>query len=76
VEVLASFFRVLYLVRVRREMEDKLWWIPSKKGLFGVKSFYNIMGYHDGVLFLWKSFWRTKVSLRVASEKILTMDNF
>jgi hypothetical protein len=36
VEAFASFFRVLYLARVRQEREDKLWWLHSKKGLFGV----------------------------------------
>jgi hypothetical protein len=39
VESFGLFFRVLYLVRVRREEEDKLWWFPSKNGLFDVKSF-------------------------------------
>jgi hypothetical protein len=53
-----------------------------KKGLFGVKSFYSIMGCHDGFRFPWKSVWRTKVPLRVAFfvwlaalGNILTMDN-
>ena len=31
VDIFASFFRVLYSVRVRQEDEDKLWWVPSKK---------------------------------------------
>jgi hypothetical protein len=39
---------------------------PFKKGLFGVKSFYSVMGCHDCVRFPWKSVWRTKVLLRVA----------
>jgi hypothetical protein len=43
VEAFASFFRVLHLARVRLEGEDKLWWFPSKKGLFGVKSFCSVM---------------------------------
>jgi hypothetical protein len=43
-----------------------MWWVPSKKGLFGVKFFYSVMGCHDGVRFLWKSVWRTKVPLKVA----------
>ncbi len=41
------FFKVLYLVRMRREGEDKLWWVFSKRGLFVVKSFYSVMGYYD-----------------------------
>jgi hypothetical protein len=36
---LKSLNRLLYLVRIRSEGEDKLWWVPSKRGLFGVKSF-------------------------------------
>lgn len=39
VDVFASFFRVLYLVRVRREGEDKLWCVPSKRGLFVLNPF-------------------------------------
>jgi hypothetical protein len=39
-------------VKVRREGEDRLWWVPSKKGLFGGKSF--VMVCHDGVRFLGK----------------------
>jgi hypothetical protein len=73
---------VLYSVRMRREGEDKLWWALSKRGLFGVKSFYSIMGCNDGFYFLWKSVWRTKVSLRMAFfawlaalGKIFTMDS-
>jgi hypothetical protein len=46
---------------MRQEGEDRLWWIPSKRGLFGVKSFYNVMGCHDGFCFPWKSVWRTEV---------------
>jgi hypothetical protein len=56
----ASFFRVLNLVRVRWEGEDKLWWGPSKKGLFGVKSFYSVMCCHDCVFFLGKMFGRLR----------------
>jgi hypothetical protein len=67
---------------MRLEGEGRLWWVPSKRGLFGVKSFYNIMGCHDGFYFSSRSVWRTKVPLRVsffvwlvALEKILTMNN-
>jgi hypothetical protein len=82
VDAFVLFFRMLYLVRVRQEGEDKLWWVPSKRGLFGVKSFYNVMGCHDGFRFPWKSVWRTKVPLRVvffvwlvALGNIFTVDN-
>jgi hypothetical protein len=77
----ASFFW-LYLIRMRREAEDKLWWVPFKRGLLGVKSFYKFMGCHDGFRFPWKIVWRTKILLMVAFfvwsvaiGKILTIDN-
>jgi hypothetical protein len=67
---------------MRREGGDKLWWVPSKRGLFGVKFFYRVMSCHDGFYYPWKSVWRTKVSLRVAFfvwlvalGKIFTIDN-
>jgi hypothetical protein len=66
VDVFASFYRLLYLVRVRREELDRLLWNPSKRGLFGVNSFFKVLGCHDGFWFPWKSVWRTKVPLRVA----------
>jgi hypothetical protein len=67
VDAFVSFLKMLYLARMRREGEGKLCWVPSKRGLFGVKSFYRVMDCcHDGFCFSWKSVWRTKVSLRVA----------
>jgi hypothetical protein len=51
---------VLYLVKMRKEEEDKLLWTPSKTGLFGINSFYSVMGYNDGFCFPWKSVWQTK----------------
>jgi hypothetical protein len=40
---LTSFFNLLYLVQVRWEGEDKLWWAPSKRGLLDVRFFYGIL---------------------------------
>ena len=51
VDVFASFFRVLYLARMRQEREDRLWWFLSKRWLFGVKSLYIVMGCQDGFHF-------------------------
>jgi hypothetical protein len=82
VDVFAYFFRVLYLVRVRQEGEDKLCWVSSKRGLFAIRSFYSVLVRNDGSLFLWKSVWQTTVPLRVVFitlsavlDKILIMDN-
>jgi len=83
VDVFASFFRVLYLVRVKRGSEDKLWWVSFKKGLFKVKSFYCLLVYSERCHFPWKSVWRAKALLNAAFfawsaslGKILTMTNF
>lgn len=62
----SPFFRLLHLARVRSVGEDNLWSVPSNNGLFGVKSFYSVMGCHDCVCFPWKSVWRTMVLLRVS----------
>jgi hypothetical protein len=68
--------------QMRWKGEDKLRWVPSKRGSFGIKSYYCVMGCHDGFRFPWKSAWRTKVLLMVAFfvwsaalGKILTMEN-
>jgi hypothetical protein len=55
VDAFALFYRLLYLVRMRQEGEDRLWWAPSKRVLFDVKSFYSVLGCLDGVYFPWKS---------------------
>ena len=81
-EVLASFYSLLYSLRVRRGGEDKLWWTPSRKGIFDVRSFYKIIEYKDKPSFPWKSTWRTKAPSKVAFfvwstslGKILILDN-
>jgi len=66
VDVFAFFFKVLNSTSVRRKGEDKLWWIPSKRGLFAVRSFYNVLIRNDGLHFPWKSVWQTKVPFRAA----------
>lgn len=79
-DVLVSFFTLLYSIRVRREGEDKLWWAPSHKGKFDVRFFYKVLACKDEDPL--KSIWRTKVPLKVAFfawsvalRKILTLDN-
>jgi hypothetical protein len=39
----ASFYRCLYSCKLRGKGEDKLWWVPSCKGKFEVKSFYRVL---------------------------------
>jgi hypothetical protein len=82
VDVFTLFFNLLYSFRLRRSGEDKLCWVPSKKGLFNVRSYYNALALHDNTPFSWKSILRNKAPMRVAFfawsailGKILTMDN-
>ena len=82
VVVLASFYSFLYSLRTRREREeDKLWWAPSYKGKFDIRSIY-ILACKEASPFPWKSIWRTKTPSKVAFfawstvlGKILSMEN-
>ena len=80
--MLASFYTLLYSHRLRREGEDKISWVPSCKGKFDVRSFYNILAIKDTSPFPWKSIWCTMAPSRVAFfvwtavlGNILTFDN-
>jgi hypothetical protein len=82
VEVLASFYKCLYDCKLRGIGADKLWWLPSRKGVFEVKSFYRALLPTRTSSFPWKSIWRSKAPPRVAffawtaaHGKILTVDN-
>jgi hypothetical protein len=66
VNVLASFFTLLYSIRVRREGKDKLWWTRSHIENFYVRSLYKVLGCKDEAPFHWKSIWQPKVPLKVA----------
>ena len=46
-----SFFNLLYSLRLRPGGEGKLCWVPSKKWLFDVRSFYNFIVPHDSTPF-------------------------
>jgi hypothetical protein len=82
VEVLALFYRCLYACKMRGVGDDKLWWLPLRKGIFEVKSFYRAISSFGSSSFPWKSIWRSKAPPRVAffawtaaRGKILTLDN-
>ena len=82
VEVLASFYMLQYSHTMCGEGEDRMWWIPSRKGKLEVRSFYRILASKDFIPFPWKSIWRTKAPSRVtffawtaALGKTLTLDN-
>jgi hypothetical protein len=82
VEELALFYRCLYACKLRGVGKDKLWQLPSSKGMFEVKSFYRALSPRGPPSFPWKSVWRSQAPPRVAffvwtavRDKILTLDN-
>jgi hypothetical protein len=79
---LASFYSCLYSYKLRGKGGDKLWWVPSRKGVFEVRSFYRVLSSHGAPPFPWKGIWRSKAPSKVAffawtaaRSKILTIDN-
>lgn len=61
-----SLYARLYSHPIRHGAEDRLVWIPSKRGLFEVKSFYMVLTIQESFSFPWKSIWRVNVPLRVS----------
>ena len=56
VEVLNSFYKLLYSHTMHGEGEDRMWWIPSHKGKFEVRSFTGSLLPKIPSLFLGKVF--------------------
>jgi hypothetical protein len=54
VGVFVSFIQVLHSVTLRRGSEDKLWWVPSKRGIFKVKLFFCSLC-SEGSHFPWRA---------------------
>jgi hypothetical protein len=59
-----------------------MWWVPLRKGVFEVSSFYRVLSFHGSLPFPWKGIWRTKAPPRMvffawtaARSKIPTIDN-
>jgi hypothetical protein len=80
--VISTFFELLYSCKLSQGNVDRIFWAPSKKGVFEVKLFYKALSNPATETFPWKSIWRTKVPSRVAFfgwsaglGKILTHDN-
>jgi len=65
IDLFTSLFTLLYSIRVRRGGDDRICWIPSRRGLFDVGSYYNVLVPHDSTPFHWTSIWRNKAPLRV-----------
>jgi hypothetical protein len=66
VDLVSSFFEMLYSLRVRQGDVDRICWIPSKRHKFEVKSYYHVLTIPTGSPFPWKSIWRVKAPSRVA----------
>jgi hypothetical protein len=82
VDVVHSFFEMLYSLRVRRGDVDRIYWSRSKRRKFEVKSYYQVLTILTGSPFLWKNIVRVEAPSRVmlfvckaALGKILTLDN-
>jgi hypothetical protein len=43
VDLVSSFFHLLYSIRLRKGGEDKICWIPCKRRKFEVRSFYHVL---------------------------------
>jgi hypothetical protein len=83
-----TFYAKLYKTRRHNGGLDRIWWIPSKRKLFEVRSFFGVLPFsaerHEvgSYAFPWKSIWKVKVLLRVsffvwtaAFGRILMSDN-
>jgi hypothetical protein len=71
VEMISSFFE-LYSQRVRQGDEDNIYWIPSRRKMFEVKSYYHeYINFSELSIFLEEYLENQGSTL----EKILTLDN-
>ena len=66
IELVGHFLHRIQAFQVQREEEDRVFWTESKCGAFSIKSFYSILESGGSSLFLSDSFWRVRVSLKVA----------
>jgi hypothetical protein len=58
-----SLFILVYSIRVRRG-DDRFCWIPYKRRLFDVRSYYKVLVLHDITHFHWRSIWRNNALVR------------
>jgi hypothetical protein len=50
VDVLASFYTLLYPHNMRRDREDVSWWVPSRKGKFDGSFFYKTLTCNENLI--------------------------
>ncbi len=72
----------LYSLPIRRGNLDSMWWLPSTKGIFEVRSYYYVLVQSTSSYFPRQSVWNSKVPSWVAFfiwttawGRILTTDN-
>ena len=71
VEMISYFFE-LYSQRVSQGDEDKIYWIPSRRKMFEVKSYYHEYIYFSKFSFFLEEYMENQGS---TLEKMLTLDN-
>lgn len=64
--ILVSFFKLLYSSGGVDMTDDRVLWVPSKKGKFEVSSCYKVLLGTSARVFPWKKIWKTKAPPRVA----------
>lgn len=81
-EIVVDFLLTLESNSPVSEDGDFMWWVPKKKGVFDIFSFYNALRGSYSVIFPWKGIWEAKVPRQVsffvwtaAWGSILTSDN-
>jgi hypothetical protein len=62
---LTTFMELIYLTKIRRDVEDQICWRPIKSGLFEVECSIECFILVMCALFPWKSMWKAKVLLKV-----------
>ncbi|KAF5445889.1 hypothetical protein F2P56_031564, partial [Juglans regia] len=82
VDIFEAFFSLIYSVKSNKQQADSLWWNPTGKGIFSVRSFYKSLSHTTTIQFPWKRLWRNKAPPKAvffawtaAWGKILTIDN-
>jgi hypothetical protein len=63
-DLVISFFDLLYSLRLRQGGGDEIYWIPSERRIFEVKSFYHALCTPVGSPFRHNSIWRNKAPSR------------
>ncbi|KAG2707779.1 hypothetical protein I3760_05G162800 [Carya illinoinensis] len=79
---IADFYSFIYSIRVNSQQEDVIWWVPARKDIFSVKTFYKALTPESNSLFPWRKIWRRKAPPKASFfvwtaslGKILTTDN-